>query len=209
MTFIEISSWGWNLKTFSFLSIIATTLLSIYGHISQIKTIIKKNSGKSIPLAMHAFFVVFNISFLIYGFRLNSLTIIVESVLGIFYLTIYILAGSKNDSTGMKMWHFGFIIAIPAIIITAHPERVMNCLFIFACACLLQSPIEIVRRQNSGAVNPRSALVFLVNGSFWSIYAICFKNRTILYANVFAIIVMTTTLIFWVKYDPNKKKIVA
>ena len=198
--FLEFKSFGWNATTIGLVGTIIFTIFQAWGLTRQFKTIARKQSGKSIPVLLFSSFVGVYLAFGLYGYRIHSLAMIINGLLGFLYLRVYIAAVQFPDSDGWKLWHALFLLLIPAMYYSTHPQELLGIILFGATSLLLQSPYEIFQKKSAGAVEPRFLATFTASASFWIIYSIGIRDWVVFASNAIAVLVMIATFILWFKY---------
>lgn len=200
--FLEFRNWGWNATTVGFLGTVFFTIFQGWGLTKQLKTIKEKRSGKSIPVFLYGSFVGVYFAFGVYGYRCHSLAMILNGLLGLLYLRVYIAAVQFPDSDRWRAWHSIFLLLIPAMKYTSHPQGLMGLILLVATSMLFQAPIEIYQKKSAGAVDLRYLATFTASASFWVIYSIGIMDAVVFASNVVAVAVMFVTFRLWFKYRP-------
>lgn len=200
--FLEFRNLGLNATTVGFLGTFVFTLVQGWGLIRQYGTIQKKRSGESIPLLLYSCFTGVYLAFAVYGWKIGSLAMIMNGLLGFLYAVVYVTAVRYPDSDGMKPWHFLFLGLIPLLALTSFPKEVMGTILLFATGLLFQAPIEILKNKSSGAVEPRYLVSFTASASFWVIYTFGIKDWTVFAVNAVAVAIMLWTLRLWYVHRP-------
>jgi uncharacterized protein with PQ loop repeat len=174
--------------------------------VKQVLTIRHKQSGKSIPLAMYAYLTAHCSTFGLYGLHSNRIAMMVSGTLFIPCLLIYASAGSYRDGGSYKRWHLLFTLIPAAVVFSPYPELILAGSIIATCWFITQAPLEIWKKRDSGAVDPRSPATLMISSTFWTVYSVYAGDRILAGANTYSFFVMIATLILWRKYHPNNRR---
>lgn len=200
--YIEFRAWGWNASTIGFVGTLALTLIQGYGQWAQIKTILRACSGRSIPMFMNAYFVVYSIAFGIYGVQIGSLAMMVNSLLGGLFFVTYVVAGSFRGGAGYRKKHWLSLAVIPFMFMVPKPELIMNSMMLICCLVMTEAPVRIILSRSTGSVNPLAAGTIGISCLFWAIYAGSIGKWFLCGSSAFGVVGIAVTLIVWWIYKP-------
>ena len=199
--FVEFRNWGWNATTVSCIGTLIFGWIFGWGLWQQIRKIRDLDSGKSIPIEMNAYFAYHFFAFSVYGMRIGSLSIILNGVFGFLFWRIYRDAADKPDREGKTKWEYLFVMLPLAMTIMPNPKVFMALMFISSSVFLIQAPLDIRRKRDSGSVEPKMVGCFIASACFWTVFSACIREWPLFAANVFGIMVMVYTLGLWVEYS--------
>jgi uncharacterized protein with PQ loop repeat len=198
--FIEFQHPGLNVVTISALGTAFFTLLQSWGTTKQYRTIRRLQSGKSIPMIFLAFMSAEFVAFGIYGFRQSSLAMTFNGICFLPTVLAYFAAGRYPDGDGKRLWHAVFILFIFGMLWVKNPQWVLGAMMVTICVVFTQSPIEIYRKKDAGAVDPRMVISYIAASVFWATYAWCIRDWVICGVNIYLGLVLIATLDLWRKY---------
>ena len=201
--FIEYQNLGWNPATFSFIGTVILSIIEGWGIWQQRKTIVTRNSSQSIPMMSNAYYCVFFICFYIYGIQVKSLAMIINGLLAIPFIVMYITALRTPDNEGARKWHLSFLALVPLMIFVSYSKEIFGAMILVACLIGTQTPIEILRKKDSGSVELKFLWSLTLSVGFWTVYAWCIKDKSVFIANAYSFLILSYSIYIWHLYSPK------
>lgn len=184
---IEYQNFGWNLLTFSAIAtIIFTIALFRVGLLNQLKTVLQEgiktgSAGKSVSVSWNTYFVFLYAVILLYGFHIKSLAVIFNGILlALGHLAVLLSLYRYKKIILYEKYLILLFVFLPLVMIMS-PLKAWVYFFsqIGGVIMVIFQPIEIWKNRDIGNIDKRFIVAYLVNVSFWLIYAFAIKDWAI------------------------------
>jgi len=207
MEIIEFQQFGWNLVTFGFIGAMCTGLLGFWGIIKQAQAIWGDKSGKSVPVLMHAYGMLFFASGCVYGISIGSLALMIMSIRVL--LTIPVLVGLWKYQ-GFKWWECSisllFVTAFIALIFLPNKADLYFVIAMGATLSFIPQPLVMLRNRSRGAVSASFLWTIFIGVVFWTAYSFAIGDWVLSTTNPVFLVFVAATLIIWYVMPPAKPK---
>lgn len=210
LNWVEFQNWGWNTLTISFIATVVVTLVETWGIYQQAKTIWKnpEKRGESVSTGLFTYLTAMFTVSAIYGAYKNTLAMLFTGIiLGALHIPIIVgLWKFKGFAQWEKLLGLLSIGVVIGAFFTTDLDIYLLTINVGTAFFLLLQPYEIWKNKNSGVVEIRLLLVYLIGTFFWVIYSFAVDKWVlkILNLNAFAILILTTVLWFKYRQKPNK-----
>ncbi len=174
--FAEVSGFGINMLTLSFVATMTFTVLQSIAFLKQNRRIIKTKSGQSVSFSFYSFFSFSALAVTLFGLTNQSLALSINGLLGILSLiiTINLLRFKKITKKETIMGSIS-MLALPSMIFSPNRDIVFLVLGLIIGVTIGIQIVEIWRNKSSGAYHPAQVFVSIASCSFWLIYSIIMK----------------------------------
>ncbi len=174
--FAEISRFGINMLTLSFVVTMIFTVLQAIAFLKQNGRIIKTKSGLSVSFSFYSFFGFSALAVTVFGLTNQSLALSINGLLGIISLiiTANLLRFKKITKKEIIVGSLS-VLALPAMIFSPNRDIIFLALGLIIGITIGFQIIEIWRNKSSGAYHPTQIFVSIASCSFWLIYSIIMK----------------------------------
>jgi len=200
---VEWNGWGWNSLTISFFATLMFTIIQALGLSKQFYTIYRSASGVSVSAPFFAYFFYAMVSCFFYGIFSQSIALVCNGTLGIFYFLVLFGLWKYKGFTKIEMTLL-FLFSLMVVFMIIFPWK--DTLFlIFTAGGLVpmaNQPIVMWRNKNAGVLDLGFVVVFSASVLFWLIYGLAIKNLALMIINPIALIIMFITILLWLKYKP-------
>jgi uncharacterized protein with PQ loop repeat len=136
---------------------------------------------------------------------MRSLAMIINGLLAIPFIIMYVTALKTPDNEGAKKWHLSFLALIPLVIFSNNSKEIFGTMILIACLIGTQTPIEILRKKDSGSVEPKFLWSLTVSVGFWTVYAWCINDKAVFVANAYSFLMLSYSIYIWHIYSPKSK----
>ncbi|XOU94173.1 MAG: SemiSWEET family transporter [Candidatus Kerfeldbacteria bacterium] len=205
MNWIEINNFGWNAQTIGAVGILVFVGWNVWAMLKQNKLIWSKQKGTSVSIVWFAYFAGYQLIGVVYGFEIKSLTMVINGLSRGFFL-IPILIGLWKFKGYNKIEKISTVLIFVAVCTSLIIPWIEWYFFIFSWGVLgtmALQPIEIWRNRDSGVVDIRMIIVYILAGIFWLSYVFTINDLVLMIFNSVSISIMMITLVIWLKF---KKK---
>ncbi len=205
---VECQNWGWNTITISFLAAILITIIQGWGIWKQNKKIWKNQSGKSLSLIFFVFQFSYFTSYFVYGIDRDSLTIIVNNILGLLFIPIIIgLIRYKLKEKELSRRELIISSLLPLIIpgTLLIKDKDLFLIIILGIAAISVAPqvLELIKTKETKNIEPKFIIVFLISGTLWLIYGLAINSLALITSSIPTILLSLMFLILYFSF--NKK----
>jgi len=202
---LEFQNWGLNSITISSLGTLVFTGVEGWGLTKQGRSIQEADSGESVSIISFAFFSFFLIAIFLYGFHINSISVVISGlVLGILHFKIlFQLWKAEGFSNAEKGWIAISFIMIPAMIFFPEKDTVYLTIVSGTLLAIANQPWKIWINKSSGVVDIRLLMAYLASTVFWVIYAFSTKQLPLEISTSTTLVILVLTLLFWLKYKKS------
>lgn len=203
--FAEISGFGFNMLSLSFIATMIFTLFQAIAFIKQNQRIIKTRSGQSVSFSFYSFFGFSALAVTVFGLSHNSLALSINGLLGFISLTIAInLIRFKKISRQEKIVGVLSTLALPTMIFSPNQDIIFLALGLIIGMTIGIQILEIWKNRSSGSYHPTQIFVSIVSCSFWLIYSIIMNIWAMEITNSLFLSLWFILLFSYLKFRPKK-----
>lgn len=205
---MELQQLGLNAVTVGALGVIFFAFVQAWGLWQQKKTIWKNQSGQSISVTWLSYFTCLDVVVFIYGWSINSIAMMVNG--GLIFLYVLIMIGLWKFKGFSKLEKFLGICLLIVIVVTIFiPAKDWMFLIVSfgSILSLIMQPYEIWKNKNSGVVEIKLIIVYLISTTFWIIYGYTINDWVLKIICPSYFVIFSITVCFWFIYrNPNHSK---
>ena len=202
---MEIATFGWDVESMAFASIIGFVILGTIGIIAQIWKIRRYRSGESVSVTWMGLRFFFLLAAAIYGLEIADPALLVQGITrSVFVLPVMILLYRHKGFTERE-WRilFASLIIICGMMQSAHQASYYLLLSYVNVVGSFSQPVEMYRNKSRGALSFLMILTFTLNSFCWGVYGYASEQFVLVWMSVPFMIVFSITLILWVYYRKN------
>ncbi|MFA5131648.1 MAG: SemiSWEET family transporter [Patescibacteria group bacterium] len=151
-----------------------TAIIQAWGMLKQSKKIWQNQSGETLPLTFFAFQFFYFMSYLIYGIKIGSGSIILNNLVGFFFLPI--IAGlikfklKENGSFRKELLFSPFFVLVIPCILFIKEEWSLLVVLVLALFVFTHLVRELFRTKKVRNIEPRFILSIIAGSSIWLFY---------------------------------------
>lgn len=199
---MELTQFGWNAVTISFLGTALFTLVESWGLWHQNKAIWKQKSGQSVSITWFSFFTATVVVVFVYGITINSIALIFNGLLlTLFHLPVLVgLWKFKGFNKAEKLLGVGLLVALAVMLATPIKDWFFLIFSFGLIASSVMQPIEIWRNKDAGVLEIKLLVSYLVSMSFWLVYSYAIRDWVLQIVAPLYLAVIVLTVAFWFRY---------
>lgn len=194
---VEYQAWGWNAITVSSIIAIALTGLQYkWGVWKQYQTIRDTGSIEAISAVWHGYFTILLITIGIYGWRHNSIAMVLNSVLATGHFLVFRAVLKRQEISGREKMILILATCIPiAMLLLPWTEAILLIANVVSIGSLALQAWTIWKKKNAGAVETDLIFIYLVAIVFWVVYS--YALGILAMKIVMTIILIVFSLTYW------------
>lgn len=199
--FAELSEFGINMLTISFVATMVFTALQAIALLEQNQRIIKTKSGQSVSFSFYSFFGISALAVTVFGLANQSLALSINGLLGILSLIITAnILRFKKITKKEKIVGILSVLVLPIMIFSPNKDIVFLVIGFFVGFNLAVQIIEIWENKSSGSYHSTQIFVNIAACSFWLIYSFIMKIWVMEVMNIAFLVLWFVLLSSYLKF---------
>ncbi|MFH1047140.1 MAG: hypothetical protein V1738_02455 [Patescibacteria group bacterium] len=195
---VEFREFGWNVVTLTFLIIVISTIVGVWGMWKQMRTIWRRRSGESVSVILFSYAVVYMSAGIVYGFQIGSLALILDLpwaiVTFIALLGLWKFSGSRIHETILAVI---FLLAGIAMVCLPYRFSMYTGFCVGNCVAMTTQPYKMWRSGTRGSVDVRFLWTLVVTCAVWTVYGFAIGDWVVPFANLAYGLIALFAAVLW------------
>ena len=151
-----------------------SAVIQTWGMLTQNKRIWENRSGTTLPLTFFAFQFFYFMAYLIYGIKINSLSIILNNFVGVFFLPIIIglikFKLNENSSFRNELIVFPFLVLILPFVLIIKTKLSLIAILFLAIIVFTHLMSELFKTKMVKNIEPKFIFSMVIGSAIWLWY---------------------------------------